>query len=218
MLERADEQFGLSVLIRVADRYPAQARYTHSVNGVDLAAVLVVLACGYRGYRSGLLGLAIGLVGGVLAVTLAVLLAPLLAPSVSPFISERLGVPSFAVRPLIVVVLATALRFALGFIVGQVAAVVRGILRGIPPLAFADRALGILPMAALGAGFALALVAVGTVSPAGWGIRQSATDSWTARTVLAQPERSLRFAARPALWVARRLPMGPSAEITANSE
>lgn len=165
-----------------------------SVNSVDVAALLLVLAFAYKGYRTGLVRLLLGLTGGLLAFGLAAALAPPAASALSPVVTERLGVPVWLLRPAMLVALTLALRFLLGFAVRELAAVISLLIRGVPPLVLADRLLGILPAALLGAALALALVAVAQTLSLNAGIDRQIDQSWLVRTVVSRPEDALRRA------------------------
>jgi uncharacterized membrane protein required for colicin V production len=160
------------------------------VNQVDLAALVLVALFAYKGYRTGLVSVVLGLTGGLLAFGLAAVLAPVLAPSVSPFVTDRLGVPEFLVRPALLIALTFGLRFLLGFAVRELASVVGLFIRTVPPLALADRLLGILPSAALGAILAVLLVTVALKVPTAIPGRDSVQDSWIATNVVERPERT----------------------------
>ena len=161
------------------------------MNQIDLAALTLVLLFGYKGYRTGLVSVVLGLTGGLLAFGMAAVLAPLLAPVVSPLVSERLGVPAFVVRPALVVALTMGLRVLLGFAVRELASVIGLLIRGVPPLAMADRLLGIVPTAALGGLLALVLLLVAQQLPLGPSVRKQLDDAWLVRTVIEQPDRTL---------------------------
>ncbi len=160
------------------------------VNQVDLAVLTLVLLFAYKGYRTGLVSVVLGLTGALLAFGLAAVMAPLLAPLVSPFVSERLGLPVFVVRPGLVVALTAGLRFLLGFAVRELVSAVRLVVRAIPPLAWLDRLLGVLPSAGLGAALALALVLVARQLPLGPHNERLLDDAWVVRNLLDQPERT----------------------------
>jgi uncharacterized membrane protein required for colicin V production len=162
------------------------------MNQVDLAALALVLAFAYRGYRSGVIGLLLGLTGGLVAFLLAALLAPLLAPYLAPFVTDTVRLPEFLLRPVLIVGLTLALRFVLGFAVRELSHVIRMAIQAVPPLALLDRLLGIVPGAALGAMLVLALLLVALALPTEWGVRDAAAESWTVRTVVSQPEETLR--------------------------
>lgn len=164
------------------------------MNSVDLAALLLVLAFAYRGYRTGLVRVVLGLTGGLLAFGLAAALAPVAASAVSPLVSERLGVPAWLLRPALLVALTLALRFLIGFAVRELVAVISLLIRGVPPLALADRLLGIMPAALLGAALALAVVAVAQTLPLGADVDRQIDDSWLVRAVVSRPEDTLRRA------------------------
>jgi len=157
------------------------------VNQIDVAALTLVLLFAYKGWRSGFVGVALGLTGGLLAFGLAAVLAPVLAPMVTPSVAERLGVPHALVRPALVVGLTVALRFLLGLAVRELAAVLGLLIRGVPPLAVADRLLGVLPSAALGAALALALMLVALQLPEDVAVHRPIEDSWTVRNVVHRP-------------------------------
>ena len=72
------------------------------MNPIDIAALFLVCAFGYKGYRTGLVSVVLGLTGGLLAFGMAAVLAPLLAPAVTPLVSDRLGIPSVFVRAVLV--------------------------------------------------------------------------------------------------------------------
>jgi uncharacterized membrane protein required for colicin V production len=160
------------------------------VNGIDLAVLALVLLFAWKGYRTGLVGVALGLTGGLLAFALAAVLAPVLAPSLAPLVSERLGVPSVLVRPALLIALTAALRLVLGLAVRELAGVLGLAIRSVPPLALLDRLLGVLPWAALGGALALALVVVALRLPAGLAPRGAVEDSWIVRNVVGRPEES----------------------------
>ena len=161
------------------------------VNQVDIAALALVLAFGYKGYRTGFIAVLLGLTGGLLAFGLAAVLAPVLAPLVVPFAAGRLRVPAYLIHPALVVALTFALRFMLGYAVRELTGVLRLLVRGVPPLAAADRLLGILPAAALGGLLAVALLLVTMALPSSLGLRRYVQDSWVARTLISHPERTL---------------------------
>jgi uncharacterized membrane protein required for colicin V production len=162
------------------------------VNQIDLTALTLVLLFAYKGYRTGLVSVVLGLTGGLLAFGLAAALAPMLAPSVTPIVSDRLGVPSILVRPTLVIVLTLSLRFLLGFAVRELASVLGFLIRGVPPLAIADRILGILPSAALGGALALVLVFIALNLPNGIAGRDRVEESWVARNVVTQPGQAIQ--------------------------
>jgi uncharacterized membrane protein required for colicin V production len=166
------------------------------VNSVDLAALLLLLAFAYKGYRTGLVRVVLGLTGGLLAFGLAAACAPAAATAVSPLVTERLGVPAWLLRPVLLVALTIVLRFLLGFAVRELVAVISLLIRGVPPLALADRLLGVAPAAALGSALALALVAVAQMLPLGAGIDRQIDDSWLVRVAISHPEDTLRGAWR----------------------
>jgi uncharacterized membrane protein required for colicin V production len=157
------------------------------VNQIDAAVLTLVLLFAYKGWRTGFVGVALGLTGGLLAFGLSAVLAPLLAPTVTPLVAERFGVPGALVRPALVVGLTVALRFVLGLAVRELAGVLRLAIRGVPPLALADRLLGVLPSAALGAALALALVLVALQLPHDVAGYRPVEDSWTVRNVVNRP-------------------------------
>jgi hypothetical protein len=95
--------------------------------------------------------------------------------------TERLGVPAWLLRPALLVSLTLALRFLLGFAVRELVSVISLLIRGVPPLALADRLLGILPAVALGAVLAVALVAVARALPLGAGVDRQIDNSWLVR-------------------------------------
>jgi uncharacterized membrane protein required for colicin V production len=162
------------------------------VNQVDVAALALVLAFAYKGYRTGFIAVLLGLTGGVLAFGLAAVLAPVLAPMVSPVVADRLGVPAVLIRPALVVALTLLLRFVLGYAVRELTSVLRLLVQSVPPLALADRVLGILPAAALGALLALAIVVTALALPRSLGLRGYVDDSWIAQTLIRQPRQTLR--------------------------
>jgi hypothetical protein len=158
------------------------------VNQVDVAAAALVLAFAYKGYRTGLIGVVLGLTGSLIAFALAAVLAPLLAPALMPVAHDLARVPAYLVQSALMVALTVALRLALGLAVRELVGVLRMLVRGVPPLVLIDRLLGIVPMAALGALLALALVLVAMNLPADLGTREAAADSWLARAVIAHPQ------------------------------
>ena len=160
------------------------------VNGIDLAVLALVLLFGYKGYRTGFVGVVLGLTGGLLAFALAAVLAPLLTPSLAPHVSDRLGVPSVLVRPALLIALAATLRLVLGLAVRELAAVLGLAIRSVPPLALLDRLLGVLPSATLGGVLALALVVVALQLPADLAPRAAVEDSWVVRHVISRPEQT----------------------------
>ncbi len=162
------------------------------VNQIDVAALLLVLAFGYKGYRTGLVSVVLGLTGGLLAFGMAAVLAPLLAPMVTPLVSDRLGVPSVFVRGVLVVGLTMGLRFLLGFAVRELASVVSLLIRGVPPLALADRLLGIIPSALVGALLVIAIVFVAIKLPVAVPGQGPVEDSWVAQNVVNRPEEAAR--------------------------
>jgi uncharacterized membrane protein required for colicin V production len=162
------------------------------VNPIDLAALLLVVAFGYKGYRTGLISVVLGLTGGLLAFGMAAVLAPMLAPALTPVVSDRLGVPSIVMRSVLVVGLTIGLRFLLGFAVRELTSVIGLLIREVPPLALVDRLLGIVPSAALGALLALALVFIVVKLPVGVPGQAQAEASWMARTVVNRPENAAR--------------------------
>ena len=162
------------------------------MNQIDLTALTLVLLFGYKGDRTGFVAVVLGLRGGLLAFGLAAALAPLLAPAVSPLVAERLGVPAPLIRPGLVVALTVALRFLLNFAVRELASVLGLVIRAVPPLALADRLLGVIPSAALGALLALAIVLVALHLPTALAGRERVEDSWVARNVVARPEQTVR--------------------------
>ena len=135
------------------------------MNPVDIAALFLVCAFGYKGYRTGLVSVVLGLTGGLLAFGMAAVLAPLLAPAVTPLVSDWLGVPSMFVRAVLVVGLTMGLRFLLGFAVRELTSVIRLLIHAVPPLALADRLLGIIPSALVGVLVVVVLVFVGMTLP-----------------------------------------------------
>jgi|GEM_PF-2498995 len=157
------------------------------MNQVDVAALALVLAFGYKGWHSGLIAVVLGLTGGLIAFGLAAVLAPLLAPVVTPAAHDLARLPVFLIRPALLVALTVSLRFLLGFAIRQLGGVLSLLVRGVPPLAFADRVLGIVPMAVVGALLSLALVLVTLNLPAALGTRDLAGESWIARNVLQDP-------------------------------
>jgi uncharacterized membrane protein required for colicin V production len=161
------------------------------VNQVDIAALALVLAFGYKGYRTGFIAVLLGLTGGLLAFGLAAVLAPVLAPLAAPVAAGRLRVPAYLIHPALVVALTLALRFMLGYAVRELTGVLRLLVRGVPPLALADRLLGILPAAALGGLLAMALLLVAMALPSSLGLRRYVQDSWVARTLVNHPEHTL---------------------------
>lgn len=161
------------------------------MNQVDLAALALALAFAYRGYRTGFVAVVLGLTGGLLAFGMAAALAPVLAPALAPFVTEPVGLPGFLLRPVLVVALTVVLRFLLGFAVRELTSVLRLLVGGVPPLALADRLLGILPAAALGGLLALAMVLLALALPRQLGVRDVAERSWIARTVISHPQRTL---------------------------
>jgi uncharacterized membrane protein required for colicin V production len=165
------------------------------VNPIDIAALFLVCAFGYKGYRTGLVSVVLGLTGGLLAFGMAAVLAPLLAPTVTPLVSDRLGVPSVFVRAVLVVGLTIGLRFLLGFAVRELTSVIRLLIHAVPPLALADRLLGIIPSALVGVLVVVALVFVAVKLPVAVPGRAQVEESWVARNVVNRPEdvvRSLR--------------------------
>jgi uncharacterized membrane protein required for colicin V production len=162
------------------------------VNQIDVAALVLVAAFGYKGYRTGLVSVVLGLTGGLLAFGMAAVLAPLLAPMVTPLVSDRLGVPSMFVRAVLVVGLTMGLRFLLGFAVRELASVISLLVRAVPPLALADRLLGIVPSALVGALLVVAIVFVAVKLPAAIPGRESVEDSWVAQNVVNRPEDAVR--------------------------
>lgn len=162
------------------------------MNGIDLAALLLVLAFGYRGYRTGLVSVVLGLTGGLLAFGMAAVLAPMLAPAITPLVSDQLGVPSVLVRSVLVVGLTIALRFLLGYAVRELASVIGLLIRGVPPLALVDRILGIIPSALLGALLVVALVFIAVKVPANVPAQQQVDESWVARNVVNRPENAVQ--------------------------
>jgi uncharacterized membrane protein required for colicin V production len=162
------------------------------VNQVDIAALALVLAFAYKGYRTGFIAVLLGLTSGLLAFGLAAALAPLLAPLVAPVAAERLRIPAFLILPALVVTLTFALRFVLGYAVRELTGALRLLVRGVPPLALADRLMGIVPAAALGGVLAVAVLAVAPALPATLGVRRHVEDSWVTRTLVNHPERTLQ--------------------------
>ena len=172
-------------------RCRAEAVTIDAVNQLDLAALALVVVCAYKGYRTGLVGLLLGLTGGLLAFGLAAALVPLLAPLVTPFAADQLRLPALLIRSALLIVLTFTLRFLLGFAVRELTGVLRLLIRGVPPLALADRLLGVVPAAAFGGLLALAVMAVTLALPRQMGVRGLAEDSWLVRTVISRPEQTL---------------------------
>ncbi|MGD9894028.1 MAG: CvpA family protein [Dehalococcoidia bacterium] len=166
----------------------APAGTLSGVNPIDIVAVFLVIAFGYKGYRTGLVRVVLGLTGGLLAFGMAAVLAPLLAPLVTPLVSDRLGVPSVFVRAVLVVGLTMSLRFLLGFAVRELASVISLLIRAVPPLALADRLLGIVPSALVGVLLVLALVFIAVKLPSAVPGREQAEDSWVAQNLVNRPE------------------------------
>lgn len=177
-----------------------------TVNPFDATVVALVVAFGYRGYRSGAIGLVLGLTGGLLAFGLAAAMAPLIAPQIEPLLSDRLGVPSLVVRPTLVVVVSFGLRWLLGYAVRELTAALRLVVRSVPPLAWADRLLGIVPAAALGGLLGVAVVVAAGALPASLGARDAAADSWVARTIIAHPGQTLQSVGALAVRLVREPP------------
>jgi uncharacterized membrane protein required for colicin V production len=163
------------------------------VNPIDIAALFLVIAFGYKGYRTGLIRVVLGLTGGLLAFGMAAVLAPLLAPLVTPLISDQIGVPSVFVRAVLVVGLTMGLRFLLGFAVRELASVFGLLIHAVPPLALADRLLGIVPSALVGMLLVVVLVFVTVKLPAAIPGRDKAESSWVAQNVISRPEDTVRW-------------------------
>jgi uncharacterized membrane protein required for colicin V production len=161
------------------------------VNQIDLAVLALVMLFGYKGYRTGLVGVVLGLTGGLLAFGLAAVLAPVLAPALAPLVSERLGVPAALVRPALLIGLTAVLRLVLGLAGRELVAVLGLALRAVPPLALLDRLLGVLPWATLGGVLALALVVAALRLPAELAPREAVEDSWVVQNVVSRPERTV---------------------------
>jgi uncharacterized membrane protein required for colicin V production len=161
------------------------------VNPIDLSALALMLAFGYRGYRTGLISVVLGLTGGLLAFGLAAALAPVLAPAVTPVVSDFARLPDALVRPALVIGLTFALRFVLGYALRELGGVLRLLLNGVPPLAVVDRLLGIVPMATIGALLALAAALLALNLPLGGGVRGPVERSWLARDAISHPHRTL---------------------------
>ena len=164
------------------------------VTQFDFAALALVVAFGYGGYRRGLLQFVLQLTGGLLAFGLAAVLAPFLAPSVTGL--TRL--PEALAGPAAVIALTAVLRFVFQFAVRELAVALRAIIHGIPPLALLDRVLGIVPGMALGSVFVLAVALTALRLPLGGGARQAVESSWLARTVITRPDEVARQVRR--LW------------------
>lgn len=160
----------------------------------DAAMAALVLVFAYAGYRRGLLGFVLHLAGGMLAFALAAALAPLLAAQVAP----ALRLPEVVARPVAVVALTGALRFVFGFAVRELASTVRSLVHAIRPLATIDHLLGVIPGMGLGVVVVLALTLAALELPVGGWARESAADSWLARSVVTQPEQALGTVRR--LW------------------
>jgi uncharacterized membrane protein required for colicin V production len=158
----------------------------------DLAAVALVLVFGYGGYRRGLIAFVLQVAGTVLAFALAAVLAPALAP----YISQYIEAPDALLRPLVVAGLTVVLRMLFGVAVRELAAALRGLLNAVPPLAFIDRVLGVVPGLALGGLIVLALtLALLTLRSAG-PLYTAAAESWLARNVVTRPEAAVAILGR----------------------
>lgn len=149
----------------------------------DIAAAALVLAFAYSGYRRGLTVFVLHLTGGVLALALAAALAPLLAPHAA----RAVHLPAVVAQPVAVVALTAALRLLFGFAVRELAVTLRAVIRAVPPLALLDHLLGVVPGAALGAAFVVAVTAAALTLPLGQGARDAVAASWVARSVVTQP-------------------------------
>lgn len=160
----------------------------------DVAALALLAAFGYSGYRRGLLVFVLHLTGGVLAFALAAVLAPLLAPQ----IARMAHLPLLVAQPAAVIGLTAALRVVFGFAVRELATALRTLIGAIPPLAFLDRLLGIVPGLAIGALFVVAVTVAAVSLPVGRGVHDAAESSWVARNVVARPDDVLATARR--LW------------------
>lgn len=157
------------------------------MNEADLAALVLVAALSYRGYRRGLIMVVVGLSGGLVAFALAAVLTPILAPRLAPLATDHFDPSNVVARGVLLAALTLALRLLLGRALRELAAALRSLIGQLPPLAALDRLLGAVVMAALGAALALALLIAALALPNGTRLRTIAAASWLARAPVAHP-------------------------------
>ena len=160
----------------------------------DIAAVALLIAFAYGGYRRGLMVFVLHLTGGLLAFALAAALAPLLAP----YVAEALRQPAVGARPAAVIGLTALLRLVFGFALRELALTLREVIRAIPVLRLLDRVLGVIPGLALGAAFVLLVAVAALTLPLGQSTRDAVAESWVGRNVVTQPEAAMTTLHR--LW------------------